>query len=612
MATQTTLQNLGTHTKRVAALLLPLFLALVALLAMNVALYTRLSPKQPFAASELPFADDFAEDSIGRWLRFGGDWKVRDGALFQEQPDAKAAAIFVRLSLDNGQPYRLGVQLGLSNPQQSGGISFNAQYPRIQQNRHIVEVVARDGQWQLICGYLKDTAEFKSQAVVPLNLPADQPLDARLAIDAGTATYSVALDDQTLVRDVPLIYKDGIVGLTASSGPVRFDNLSVVATGEAAAAPTQNTPQPDRVLPDQANTLYASQFTGNLADSGWTPFAGDWIFRDGALVQQQLDGYDLGIAYRDTFESYRFSVKFQLEQGVGAGLLFNLPDSTSKNRGHMVRYADDGTGVFWGHFDDQGVFTGEGFVPTASPGTATHILEVLSDVSTYSILLDGAILAEGIALQNPRGHIGLTTSQSVAAFQKVDVASLAGGAAAVATTAVVTATDTASGLLANTQTLSGEWVKEGATIRQLAADGVDYITGIGVLAEQYTLAVDILLPADLGDAGGGLIFHMPKRDDIRGAYMVRFGDGGKTLFWGRYSDAGDFAGQGSAATTLEAGKAHQLTVTVKQDNFDIAIDGTLVAPNIPLASTFGWIGLTSFRGPVVFSNLQLTLGGAAK
>ena len=408
------------------------------------------------------------------------------------------------------------------------------------------------------------------------------------------------------------------MGLIASGAPVRFDDLSIVTsgapsvtsgTGDAAVTPAE--PQPARVLPDNANVLYTSQFTGNLPDTGWTPYAGDWQVRDGALVQQQLDGYDLGITYQQPFEKARVSAKFKLEQGVGAGLLFNLPHADGKNGGHMVRYTDDGAGIFWGYFDDQGVFTGQGFAGTPSPGATAHVLEVLADASTYAVVLDGVMLAEGLQLYSPRGYIGLTTSQSTAAFQQVAVASWTAGAAPLQAAASV-APAASSNLLANTETLSGEWVKDGTTIRQQATDAVDYVSGIGILAEEYMLSTDIELPAGVGDAGGGVIFHMPQRDNRKGAYLARFGDGGKLLFWGQYNDAGEFAGQGSVETNLEAGKPHNLTLSVKQGSFDLAVDGNQVVAGVPLASKSGWIGLTSFRGPVVFSNLQLTLGGATK
>ncbi|MBK8051579.1 MAG: hypothetical protein IPK16_33515 [Anaerolineales bacterium] len=613
MATQAAIQPKRSNHRWLTRYVIPLLAAAVVLGIFNVALYSRLSPSRPFAIYALPFSDDFAQDSIGQWFKFDGEWKVSEGGLIQANPDAQKAGIYLPLWLDQGQPYQAQARLVLENSSTPAGMSFNAQYPSVQQKRHFVEIAAVDGKWQVNCGYTQGS-ESKSQAVVPLELPVDQPLDARLRVDVGKESYSVALDDKVLVRDVPLQYQGGLVGLNATGAPVRFDDLAVTGLGEAAPAKPQVDPQQAQTLPDKAGVLYTSDFTGDIAASGWVPMSGDWVFRDGALVQQQPNEFDRNISYNQPFESYRMTVKFRINQGTGAGLLFNMPDPTSKKGAHMVRYADDGSGVFWGYFDKDGAFTGQGFKGASAPGTDSHVLEVISGVDTYAILLDGQQLADQVPLVSQRGYPGLTTSESVASFQQVKISSMnSTETALVGDQNAAPVTDAqASNLLANTQTLSGEWVKEGATIRQQATEATDYVTGIGVLAEQYTLSAKIELPKDVADGGGGVIFHMPKRDDSKGAYMVRFGDGGKQLFWGRYSQAGEFQGIGSAPLETETGQPHQLTLVVKKGAFDVLVDGEQITADAPLDANSGWIGLTSFRGPTVFSDLQMTLGEPSK
>ena len=178
MEAQITPNAPGSRAKRVAAVGLPLLVALLVLLAMNAALYARLSPSQSFAALTPPFTTDFSDTKINKWFTFGGDWQVADGVLVQQKPDAKDALIFVPLKLDNGQAYKAGVKLALEDTKQSAGLSFNAQYPRLQQSRHVVTLAASDGRWQLTCGYLQGSVNLKSQAVVPLDSPVGKPFAA--------------------------------------------------------------------------------------------------------------------------------------------------------------------------------------------------------------------------------------------------------------------------------------------------------------------------------------------------------------------------------------------------------------------------------------------------
>jgi hypothetical protein len=374
---------------------------------------------------------------------------------------------------------------------------------------------------------------------------------------------------------------------------------------DMATPPAQPTPKVADPTPAAEGIRYSSEFTGTLADSGWKAFAGDWVFQDGHLLQRQIEGFDLGIVYSQSVQNFRYVTNFRLDQGLSAGVFFNLPQIDSKNGGHMVRYSDDGTGVFWGYFDGQGVFNGQGFAGTGTPGNGLHILEIQSAANTYSIALDGTLLGENIPLQSTQGYVGLTTSQSAATFEQVEILDLGTATGTAEQTAEATAN-----LLANSTAISGEWVREANGIRQNLTEATDYFTGIGVLAEEYVVEVDVNLPTEFPDSGGGLLFHAPERDALPGAYMVRFGEGGKILFWGHYDAQGIFQGQGSVETNLKAGEAHHLTLIVRKGTFDVLVDSNPIIGDLPLDQPSGWIGLISYRGPVVFSNLRLMLGGS--
>lgn len=357
--------------------------------------------------------------------------------------------------------------------------------------------------------------------------------------------------------------------------------------------------------------LYSAEFQGTPGDAGWTPVAGEWAVEDGRLVQRLTTGSDLGIGYEAGFSAYRLRVTLRHLKGVGGGVLFNMPRADKVAGAHMARFTDDGGGVFWGYFNDQGVFQGQGFAPTPPAGDAAHTLEVLSGAETYALALDGATIAEGVPLQRRQGGIGMTCSQSSVSFEQIQVLPLAGGPAAAAPTQAPAATAAvpAQASLDGMSSVSGDWAREGDALVQRAGEATDFTTATGVAAERYRLNVTVEFPEGApADAGGGVIFQMPERESRAGAAMLRLTDGGRGIFWGRYDAGGAFQGAGSAGLPEGDPAKRALTLTVRAGSFDIAVDGKVVAKDVPLEGESGSIGLISFRGPVRFRAFQLALG----
>ena len=242
---------------------------------------------------------------------------------------------------------------------------------------------------------------------------------------------------------------------------------------------------------------------------------------------------------------------------------------------------------------------GQGFIDLPTPpASAEHTLEVVSGRDSYAIRLDGLTVAANVPLLSRSGSIGLTTSQSVVAFRDLRLWSLSGSG------------PTQTGDLSGLRSLSGDWITEGESLVQRSSEATDYLNATGISAEQYTLSVQIAaLDGAPPDAGGGVIFHMPARDSRAGAQMVRFADGGQSIFWGRYDEAGTFIGQGSAELGQPTAP-RTLAISVRGDSFSIRVDDRLIADAVPLQRREGWIGLLSYRGALSFSNAQLRLGAS--
>ncbi len=585
---------------------LPLGLAVVALIILNLGLYGWLSaaPQSQNMPLAFPYREDFATQHDVQYLAFGGDWTIRDARLVQISTSGYDLGTLIPLQIPDDQPYYFETTLQLLDGTMGGGVMFGAQQTTSRQQSHMARFNVDAGKLWLIYGYFGDDSNFVGQGSAELALAPDNHDPHRLRVEVGTATYALLLDGTVVASEIPLLYRGGTVGFITSTSQVAFDDIVVDAltTPTPAAVPTAIPATVPTVPPaGEMQSVFSDSFENPAGGpSLWLPISGDWTVADGSLVQQQKDGYDFADIYQQPVsQPYSLRVTFHHLDGSGGGLLFNLPTPNRKNGGSMVRYFDPGDSLVWGYFDDAGNFNGQGNATVSLAGQGVHTLEILAANQSYTVRLDGVDVASGIPLTaaQPSGYFGLTTSQSAVAFDDVSVYASGG----------TTISDVAMSDIP-TNAATGTWSVSQNVITQSDTPLADYVAGTGIAGEVFTISVDILLPADLADAGGGIIFHMDGRDDPRQGYMVRFANGGSQVFWGHYDEQGVFQGEGNVPLTLAPGVVHTLLLHVHRDDYDILVDGTLSVQAVPITRHSGWIGLISFGGPVAFSNVQLQLG----
>jgi hypothetical protein len=358
-------------------------------------------------------------------------------------------------------------------------------------------------------------------------------------------------------------------------------------------------------LPVAGDTVYQAKFEGELVNSGWLPFAGDWRFENGDLVQLDTAGVDRGITFRSqVFERYLLRVSLKHLENSGAGVFFNMPQPGRNQGAHLVRYASDEPVLFWGYFDQNGGFQGQGHAFVPVPGRETHRLEIISGQESYAIRLDDELIASNIPLASRAGHIGLSTSQSMAAFNAIEIFELA-------KTGSRSTAGTGQQLLREAKILNGDWRTVGATIQQTNEALTDFLIVTNVAAQHYELQVNVELPQSAADSavGGGIVFHLPdsEKSGVEGGHLVRFAAGGNELFWGYFDSNGQFIGQGDKALEAAIDHSQNLTLMVRDSTYSILIGDDVIASDIPLQYDSGSVGLLSFGGPVTFSNFSLAL-----
>ena len=554
----------------------------------------------------LPFRETFEGGGAERWAASGGDWAVRDGALVQRGAADQSQVKMAPLHLDAAQPFQLAVDI--RGPE--GGLLFNAQRGDSHQQSHVVRLSVENHILYAMYGYFTGGGAFVRQGESPL-APAAAGTDTyRVGVWVDGDHYHVLVNGSVVAVSLPLQHQRGNVGLIASAPLVLFDNLEAERwQPEGASVAVAPTPAPVLVAEvvdvSAVGDLHFSASFGpdETGSSRWQPLTGDWVFEPGALVQQQPDGFDHGVSYADTFEMYALRVTLAHRARAGGGVLFNMPNRNNLRGAHMVRYFQQGNVLAWGYFDETGAYVGQGSAAVPVAGTDSHLIEVRSGPDSYMVSVDGVLVASSVPLVSKRGYIGLTASESVVAFEAVEVYAL--GERQGAASAVALSAD------------AGEWVSGGGAAAQVSSEPLEFVAGTDIVADTFRVSADVWLPATelVEDAGGGLVFHMRAQHDHALGHMVRFANGGRELVWGLYDAQGAFEQVGEAELNLEEGVPHTLTLTVRSSNYDIEVDGEPVVSRLLVesgdgTSLGGWIGLVAYRGPVVFSDFWLTTDGS--
>ncbi len=378
----------------------------------------------------LPYIEDFATTQRLDYRQFGGKWELRDNTLVQSESQSADLMAVLPLTLAADQSYQFGAHLQILQGPNGGGILFNLQHADSRQQSQLVRFGNDNGRDYLVFGYFDEALQFVGQGSIA---PPDLTAGVDLAVQVHDQTYDVLINGQPVQQHVPLHYSGGRVAVTTWFSSVAFDDIYVNPLGEAIAAtalPAQDAPTilasatipvtaADTALPVAENEFFTEQFSADADQTLWAAERGDWRFEEGALVQANPTGFDYNIIRSGTFANYTLRVQLRHRQGVGGGILFNLPDAQTESSGHMVRYFEDGT-LVWGYFADS-VFTGQGYKPITLPGDQAHILEISVGDNAYSIRLDDQLVAENIALASTQGHIGLTASQSIVAFEEISI-----------------------------------------------------------------------------------------------------------------------------------------------------------------------------------------------
>lgn len=168
------------------------------------------------------WAQNFAEAvDQTQWRMLSGEWQFTADALIQSKQSGFDYSIIHAARFTQ---FVLRVRFRHGEGTAGGGVLFNRPDQETPKQGHMVRY---DQGKALIWGYFDDQGNFVAQGYQAVEPPGAQPHTLQISSDGNV--YAILLDDSLLVADVPLISKEGHIGLTAAQSVVAFESVAVTA-----------------------------------------------------------------------------------------------------------------------------------------------------------------------------------------------------------------------------------------------------------------------------------------------------------------------------------------------------------------------------------------------
>lgn len=334
--------------------------------------------------TDYTYVTDFATGNAdGRWRMLSGDWRFENGSLIQALPDGfDFTAVYLEPVVQPTIEVRFRHDSGLG-----AGIVFNLPSADSLRGGHLVRYYPES---QLIWGYFNAEREFQGQGAREVTPPADGWHTLR--ITSTDATFSIALDGETLASNIPLNSTSGYAGLTSSQSVVTFDSFAIATAGS-------ELPQPDAVVINN----------------------GEWV-RDGDLLTQTIIErgfyFDRSGFYGNVYDLH-LNVQLPAEDGVVGGIIFHSTNGQSPSEGHFVRFRSDGL-MGWGRVNTFGDYQVYGTHQLETTSTPIDLQLAVRD-TIFSIVVNGTTIVGDVPLATEEGWIYLTATGGPITFAEFTV-----------------------------------------------------------------------------------------------------------------------------------------------------------------------------------------------
>ncbi|CAN5532631.1 hypothetical protein BH10CHL1_BH10CHL1_40030 [soil metagenome] len=458
--------------------------------------------------------------------------------------------------------------------------------------------------------------------IAPLNRAADSTLYRY--ISAAPALF-------TVVNAQPTEAAKPLNSAPTTQAAVTPNNLPLVAPAVTVQPGTTVQPATTGVTataPGPATALHNFQFDNAAhVNQEWLPLSGDWAVSAGIYSQRNQKGYDfISMLKLEPQTHYSLETRLRRVKGeMGGGLIYNAPNQGARAGAQVIDMDKQGSFLRWGRYDANGQYIYEGGMPLTPPlnDGQWHALQLITHAGASIVALDGRQLVK-LTNTSLGGYLGLMTSNAAVDFDNVHVSALPPLDAALITLPVTaTLTSTATNAISQTiassanfnddfadgnangwRVLNGTWQVIEQEYQQTGTDGFDLGSVSAFQGEVYT--VSVRLRRIDGSMGGGLYFNMAQRDAKMDSQMINYTRNGKAIQWGHFDEGGNFVFEGSAPVADGGdGKWHTLTAVVQTGKVAFTLDDQLIAKDIALTYSSGYVGLLTSTSKVAFDDVKI-------
>lgn len=334
------------------------------------------------------FVDAFEGDGgTSTWQPFSGEWSFINGGLRQTLTDG------FDLSAGNTNtftmPYRYRVTFRHEQGQ-GGGLLFNMAQSNSQTNAHMVRYV-HDAPF-LTWGYFDDNGVYQGQGSVEVPAPAQNI--HTLEVVVNPTAYDIILDNVPVATAIPVMQTGEHIGLTSAQSVTHFEQVEVYGNTETVAV----------------DTVETSGF-------GIEAATGNWDVTGDVITQLATDPTDYILGTGFAAETFRLNVDISMNDNTGGGIVFHMAGRDDPANGHMVRFDTQNQQMFWGQYNAERLFTGNGSAPIDIPTDTPQTLAIIVRADTYDVLVNDVQVVGDIPITGDAGWIGLVSFGGSVTFE---------------------------------------------------------------------------------------------------------------------------------------------------------------------------------------------------
>ena len=368
-------------------------------------------------------------EEYNQWTSISGRWGNEEIGTFQPLSEPRPFDLITLFNRPVLGDYVFQTDIRIMSENAGAGLIFNAPTILSKNGGALVrfrgELEGNSGLY--VVDFDKESGQFSEKGFQSTGNVADGEWHT-LELIVKNQTYSIFLDEEEIFKNIPFVQETpGYLGLAVYNSSAQFDN--VVLNGNFLPPSIASETPTEQIIFDFKIAEQSYEFDWlEVRDSG----AWQFDYQNGVYLQNIVDEHD-HITFFDfplnNIDDYYFQVDFQIEENRnfgGAGVVFNALNNDDKAGAFMIRsqlVADGATGLFWGVFDENGSFEGQGFLPQPFlDDKEWHQLGVSIINDTYSIQLDNDILISGIPFtRRTSSFMGLVTNQAQVQFDNYNL-----------------------------------------------------------------------------------------------------------------------------------------------------------------------------------------------